>query len=821
MTVAPNPVGVNQRVMIVVGFPLPTRSAYDTFYEDWIISITNPAGETTDIGPYNTESTGVFATSYVPDMVGTWQFQAHYPGGSVDLLGVDAYVPPADTEIFTLIVQEEPIPSYPGAEPPTEYWEFPIYAENREWATLGGSWLMPGGISGGRSTIYAAAFNPYTTVPNTGHILWTKPLLIGGIIGGATENTYYAGSSYRPELVPPVIIGGRLYYIAREIPRHGFYCVDLHTGDTIWHKNATYPDGEGGIIESGAAQISLGQILNIDTRNWHGGVAFLWSTGATTWAVWDAFTGNLAYTIVNAPRINTLSEGVTFYTDPNTGALITFVYDRATDTFTKWNSTKMFDQELPRRGGGGLERWCFESAPRFNFNWTSGIEWSVTIPRLTWNLEEAEPGTGAPGSYWSRSKWIHDRNDPSVIIMTNHTRGSPLFAQAFEDMAISGEDGSILWRKVRDEGTWEEISGGFAMSVENDAYVLMRKETKQLYAYSVSTGDKLWESEPRESFWGIYPRGPAFAYDKAIWGSYDGIIQAHDARTGQLEWEWGPVDAGLETPYGHYPFIGCITVADGKIMIPTNEHSADVPLYRGEKMYVIDADSGETLWSALGWWQWPIAAGGYVLGPNGYDGKIYTFGKGPSSTSVSVPEIILPLGTNTLITGTVTDISPGTEQSALKLRFPKGVPAVSDESMTPWMEHLYMQKPCPENVTGVPVELRIVHPNGEIEWITTVTSDGYGNFAYVYGPLSEGIHRVIATFPGSESYWSSYAEAAFAVGPSSGFSSLIEPNQPEPEIPDASSAHTQTIILAAVAIFFAAVTVSIIGVAAYWLMKRK
>jgi hypothetical protein len=568
---------------------------------------------------------------------------------------------------------------------------------------------MPGGISGGRSTIYAAAFNPYTTVPDTGHILWTKPQLFGGIIGGATQNTYYAGSSYRPELNPPVIMCGRLYYVAREIPRNGFYCVDLHTGETIWYKDSAYPDGEGGMIEYGASQISLGQILNIDTRNWHGGVPFLWSTGATTWAVWDAFTGDLAYTIVDAPSINTLSEGVTFYTDPNTGALITFIYDRATNSFSRWNSTRMFDVEFPGRGGGGLERWCFDSAPRFNLNWTSGIEWTVTIPRLTWDVE-SDPGTGAVGSYWSRSKWLYDRNDYSVIIMTNHTRGSPIYAQAFEDMAISGEDGSILWTKVRDEGTWEEISGGWAMSVENDAYVLMRKETKQLYAYSVSTGDKLWESEPRESFWGIYPRGPAFAYDKAIWASYDGIIWAHDARTGDLEWEWGPVDAGLETPYGHYPFIGCITVADGKIMIPTNEHSADVPLYRGEKMYVIDADSGDTLWSALGWWQWPIAAGGYVLGPNGYDGKLYTFGKGPSATTVAASPKVTIHGNSVIIEGTVIDISPGSQQNAVAMNFPNGLPCVSDASMSKWMEYVYMQQAKPENVEGVEVFLKIQDP---------------------------------------------------------------------------------------------------------------
>jgi hypothetical protein len=52
-------------------------------------------------------------------------------------------------------------------------------------------------------------FNPYTTAPNQAHILWTKPTLFGGVIGGTSSvNTYYTGSSYRLELAPPVVISG-------------------------------------------------------------------------------------------------------------------------------------------------------------------------------------------------------------------------------------------------------------------------------------------------------------------------------------------------------------------------------------------------------------------------------------------------------------------------------------------------------------------------------------------------------------------------------------------------------------------------------------
>ena len=54
-----------------------------------------------------------------------------------------------------------------------------------------------------------------------------------------------------------------------------------------------------------------------------------------------------------------------------------------------------------------------------------------------------------------------------------------------------------------------------------------------------------------------------------------------------------------------------------------------------------------------------------------------------------------------MIKGTVTDISAGTKQDQQAARFPNGVPAVSDESQSAWMEYVYMQKPRPTNVTGV------------------------------------------------------------------------------------------------------------------------
>jgi hypothetical protein len=106
-----------------------------------------------------------------------------------------------------------------------------------------------------------------------------------------------------------------------------------------------------------------------------------------------------------------------------------------------------------------------------------------------------------------------------------------------------------------------------------------------------------------------------------------------------------------------------------------------------------------------------------------------------------------------MITGTVTDQSPGA----------KDTPAIADESMQAWMEYLYAKQAMPTNATGVEVTLDALDPNGNFVHIGTVTSDMSGLFKKMYTPDVPGEYTVIATFAGSKSYWSSYAETAIGV----------------------------------------------------------
>jgi hypothetical protein len=110
-------------------------------------------------------------------------------------------------------------------------------------------------------------------------------------------------------------------------------------------------------------------------------------------------------------------------------------------------------------------------------------------------------------------------------------------------------------------------------------------------------------------------------------------------------------------------------------------------------------------------------------------------------------------GNSVLIEGTVTDQSPGA----------KDTPAIVDDSMEAWMEHLYEQQALPTNATGVEVSLDTIDPNSNLVHIGTVTSDSSGMFKKMWTPEISGEYTVIATFGGSKSYWSSSAETAIGV----------------------------------------------------------
>jgi hypothetical protein len=107
----------------------------------------------------------------------------------------------------------------------------------------------------------------------------------------------------------------------------------------------------------------------------------------------------------------------------------------------------------------------------------------------------------------------------------------------------------------------------------------------------------------------------------------------------------------------------------------------------------------------------------------------------------------------------LTDVSPGTEEYALRARFPSGVPVVSDESMSDWMLYVYKQFPRPSNATGVEVSIDAIDPNNNFVHLGSTTSDASGTFGLAWEtPDVPGKYTIIATFAGSGSFYGSSAE---------------------------------------------------------------
>ena len=92
-----------------------------------------------------------------------------------------------------------------------------------------------------------------------------------------------------------------------------------------------------------------------------------------------------------------------------------------------------------------------------------------------------------------------------------------------------------------------------------------------------------------------------------------------------------------------------------------------------------------------------------------------------------------------------------------------GTPAVSDESMSAWMECLY-QQPWPKDTTGVEVTLDVIDANGNYRNIAASTTDVIaGVYSFMWEHEIPGKYTVIATFAVSKSYYDSYAETAFGI----------------------------------------------------------
>jgi hypothetical protein len=810
----PDPIGVSQTISLFGWldlYPPTANGAYGDRWEKLNITVTDPDGNIETLGPFTSDPVGTIFTTYTPDTPGTYTFQFNFPGqvlagnnpppggggmfsaGAVVYIG-DYYQPSSSAKV-SVTVQQEPIAGAPNYPLPSEYWTNPISQSGHQgWAHITGDWLATGGN-----------INDYTQPPLTAHIAWTKPINFGGVGGqplaiDSGGDNYYSYLSYEGMFNPPIIMNGHLYYNIANPPEYGFVDVDLRTGQQVWYQNGTGPQQLGfGFLKQNYPQLSYGQELDYESPNQHGLIPYLWSTytatnGSSVWAMYDPFTGNWICSLWNVPAGGGFFGASNMITD-SIGSLVSYSASTDFKTMSVWNSTAVLQNTYPSNNAFLASNGYWMWRPPLGANIDASV--GTTIYNITGSLPAGATsvtfGAFGPANALGLSLLGMDTEDQIAIYgNATATLGESAYPtnNAYALVGINihpGQIGQVKWSQVYSMPAGNlTLNSGFMGS---GVFTLFQKETCLWMGFSATTGQQLWTTTKAEVSnhmygvsGGIY-KGVLYSGDSIGEG---GTIYAYNATTGALLWNVTSPSMGFT---GYWPNIpmGISTFASGVIFWYGSEHSPGPTLEPGFKIGAMNATNGLqiwniTFWSAGGGFAAGIAvADGYAVALNAYDNQIYAFGKGPTATTAETPLAAITMGQSLVIQGTVTDISAGTQQSAIAARFPNGVAAVSDNSQTAWMEYVYMQNPRPSNALGVPVSITVIDPNNNVYDLGSATSDSSGHYSFTVTPSMTpvpGTYTVIAAFGGSNSYWPSYAESTFVVDPAPTASPPIEFPQP-------------------------------------------
>jgi outer membrane protein assembly factor BamB len=387
---------------------------------------------------------------------------------------------------------------------------------------------------------------------------------------------------------------------------------------------------------------------------------------------------------------------------------------------------------------------------------------------------------GIAGYHWNKTIQTQTPLTGSILrIQDDRIIGGSISTQAVRLWGISikpGSEGTLLFDK-----TWNPPSdfknGNLTISTAaissngvGGVLTIWSKEERKYYGFSTETGDYLWKTDDPEYYLQIYVATTSAIVDDKLYSSgASGVLYCYDIATGDKLWEFHVVDKYSEILWANDWWCRILLISDGKVYLGHEEHSPIDPRPRGAPFTCVNATTGEEIWRVDGlfrqthWGGHAIIGDSVIVTMDSYDQRVYGIGKGPSATTVTASPKVSVHGSNVLVEGMVTDISPGTEDYALTARFPNGVPAVSDESMSDWMLYVYKQFTRPANATGVDVILTVLDPNGNVYDIGTATSDSSGMYKMLWEPLVPGEYTVIATFAGSEGYWPSFAETAVGV----------------------------------------------------------
>jgi len=826
----PDQVGVGQSVLIHFGIHLPTL--WPQFgWQGLTVEVQRPDGSTDTLGPLGTDTTGGAGVNLVPDQIGTWRIRTVFPEQVAEAptrgFPTGTIIEDAVSDWFEITVSAEPAAEYPGHQLPLEYWSRPINSQFWSWSEITGNWL-----AFWRPTIEAPYELPTrpgnSLAPETGHVLWAKPLFGGGFsaLGGglsSAETGVHAtedGDAYEGLFTPPVIMNGIIYFNKYKADGGSnvdqlVVAADLRTGEVIWEKSLDN------------RRLAFAQSFFFDGYNYHAVFQYLITTQGSTWRFYEPTDGRLVMTYTNVPGGG--SSEMMF--GPN-GEVIIYTINLQDGWMTKWNSQWVLEAQkwidVPDGPDSTFGSW-YRRFMGTTLDGRIGIEWNVTIP------SRADLPDTTRTQNVQRVRFL---GDDVTLLGCNFDRGSPtgdpvtMWAITFTDRhlerwdnlqwvetsysALLGPDGEgplydgLVPQKIYDNNvelawvkTWEAPMPYANLNIEDanmedDVFTVAFNDNPTDWGFRLSTGEELWG-----------PKGPwhyqtNWSYESSnswnllvdglyLIGGHGGTIHALNSQTGESVWNYTVVDEFNTYLFNNAWRFRMAIVADGKIYLEHTEHSPFDPKPPAAPFVCLNLTTGERLWElnlrGTEWGGTAAIGDSIVLMQNTYDQQVYAVGMGPTETTIAVQDNVVSLGDPVLVTGTVMDISSGTKDERIVSRFPKGVAAVSDDwmNMKHYMEYVYMQKERPMDTIGVPVKIQIYDPNGQYAWIGTTTTDSEGNYAYGFVPQLEGTYAVIATFDTNNGYWGSQSTTYLHVGPKSTISVPPYPGYQGPSAQDVAN----------------------------------
>ena len=770
--IVPSKVASGQTVLINVGLLNALTGSADGW--NMTLYIEDPDG-IVDKRDVLTWSTGMAGINYTPTKDGVYKLKATF----AQTVYRDLTYLASETGYSTLTVGDEYWKSYyPGHALPSQYWCRPVDGQLREWWSLMGSWL----IQAPRNTRVTNVFAPFNDAPETAHILWRMPddQYPGGISGDFEGVNFQHGDAYEGKFYGAIIVAGVLYYNMAPVYNGGnngrnqaIRAIDIHTGKILWEKD---------LVKEGYAntvRLTHGQVMIYYNQNNRGAWSYLWlrdSQWGNNWFALNPVSGDLIFNITNVPSLgqsagnqnpSTSVAAATLqpiYFGPSGEMLIYTVTNRGTTeapdwALGQWNSTRCV--------AGVSGNWGSTSSTAagrtFDGNRTACYDWFIPLER----------NFGRPIVVFPEDRAVFANVTVNGVTLSSVS----LAASDFGRMIYANKNWSeSSWQTLTTISDSSGQSGWAAFS--NDPYVgvYWMKEQRINYVFDLKTGNFLWKSEPHVAIDGLggatSNSAPerAIAYGYLISGSVGGIVYCYNVTNGDVAWKYEVTDPHIGESYlTERWWLTLCFISSGKAYFGHHEHSALVPQPRGAPFFAIDIATGDVVWRIDGAFRQGAWSGRAIIGDSiivtldTYDSQIYAIGKGPTAITASAPSTAITLGQTILISGTIMDISPGTQADDLKFRFPRGVPAMSDDDMSEWMLHVYKHFDLTTHVNGVTIDVWAIDPNGNDYYVGETVSDAQGNFVIQFTPEIPGQFDIFTFFYGSKAYYGDYTNTPLLV----------------------------------------------------------